>query len=269
MAIPANALVAPFDAIADRYDETFTDSVIGRAQRDPVWKELAATFHSGERVFEIGCGTGVDACFLAERGVSVIASDSSSQMIEVTRRRIAKKPCRNLIEPLLLTAEGISALSSHAPFDGAFSNFGALNCVEDLQSLAGDLARLVKPGGVAFLCLINRVCVWELAWYTARGNFQKAFRRLRTAGTTAQIANGVPVHVYYPSVRTLSRAFKPEFELQLTRGIGLVVPPSYLEPWACRHPHFMQLAAKVDETFSRFPGIRLLADHVLLKLRRR
>ena len=269
MAIPANALAAPFDAIAERYDETFTDSVIGRAQREAVWKELAVAFHSGERVLEIGCGTGVDACFLAERGVSVIASDNSSQMIEVTKRRIAQKTYRDLVEAILLAAEDISALSTEAPFDGVFSNFGALNCVQDLQSVASALSGLVKPGGIVLLCLINRICAWEIAWYAKRGNFQKAVRRLDKSGAGARIANGTPVQVFYPSVHELARVFKLEFELQSIRAIGLVVPPSYVETWARRHLAFVEFAATMDKALSRFPGLRLLADHILLKFKRR
>src|SRR5450755_3636512 len=79
---------APFDAIAERYDETFTKSKIGRAQRASVWKELERVFQPGDRVLEIGCGTGVDACFLAGLGVTVVATDSSPQMIAVATRRV-------------------------------------------------------------------------------------------------------------------------------------------------------------------------------------
>ena len=46
-------------------------------------ESLEKAFRPGDRVLEIGCGTGVDACFLAERGVKVLACDSSPQMIAV------------------------------------------------------------------------------------------------------------------------------------------------------------------------------------------
>ena len=54
----AQIYAAPFDAIAERYDETFTRSKIGRAQRASVWKELERVFRPGDRVLEIGCGNG-------------------------------------------------------------------------------------------------------------------------------------------------------------------------------------------------------------------
>ena len=123
------ALSDAFDAIAARYDQTFTSSIIGRAQRAAVWKELAKTFHPGDHVLEIGCGTGVDACYLAERGVKVVACDPSSQMVEIAARRVRQCNLQTLVHTSSLRAEEICSLPAEESFDGAFSNFGALNCV--------------------------------------------------------------------------------------------------------------------------------------------
>ena len=101
-AAPQPIFTAPFDAVAERYDETFTSSIIGRAQRAVVWKELEKTFRAGDRVLEIGCGTGADACFLADRGVYVTATDASAQMIEVTSRRIRTNGLDNFAHPRVL-----------------------------------------------------------------------------------------------------------------------------------------------------------------------
>src|ERR1700734_3972137 len=86
--LQAEIAQAPFDVLAEGYDRDFTFSRIGQAQRTAVWTELSRTFRSGDRVLEIGCGTGVDACFLAERGMKVVACDSSPAMIQVAARRV-------------------------------------------------------------------------------------------------------------------------------------------------------------------------------------
>ncbi len=259
---------APFDAVALRYDETFTASKIGQAQRASVWSELAKTFAPGSRILEIGCGTGVDACFLAQRGVRVAACDSSSQMIALATRRIQQSGYQKLVQPFLLRAEDIANLPQEEWFDGAFSNFGALNCVEDLRRLAGDLARLLKPGAIALLCWMGSCCLWEMLWYLAQGNRQKAFRRLHRHGATATIAEGVFVRVHYPPVRLLARTFAPDFRLKSFKGIGVAVPPSYLEPWAQRHPRLFHLCQRADSCMGRGLGIRALADHVLVRFER-
>jgi ubiquinone/menaquinone biosynthesis C-methylase UbiE len=263
-----NVYAAPFDAIAERYDETFTSSKIGRAQRASVWKELGKAFRTGDRVLEIGCGTGVDACFLAERGVTVIACDSSPQMIAVTTRRVKESGKDTSVHPRLLAAGDIRLLQNGGSFDGVFSNFGGLNCVQDLRQLAMDLAVLLKPGATAVLCWMGHCCAWEIAWYFAQGKPGKAFRRFHREGVTARLAEGPSVRVRYPSVRELARTFSPEFRIKSIKGIGVAVPPSYLEAWANRFPGPFDLSVGADSLLGRCPGIRAFADHVLLEFRR-
>lgn len=266
MSVTQRFYAAPFDGVANRYDETFTSSRIGRAQRSAVWAEMARVFRSGDRALEIGCGTGVDACFLAERGVRVVASDTSSQMIAVATRRVQENGLQKLVQPLVLRAEDIGTFSTEELFDGAFSNFGVLNCVEDLRRLARDLAKLLKPGATVLLCWMAPYCLWEMLWYLAQGKRDEAFRRLHPDGVTAKIGDGSFVRVHYPSVGSLAHAFSPEFQLKSVKGIGIAVPPSYLEPWARRHPRWLQLFEGADLCMGRCPGVRALADHVLVQL---
>lgn len=267
-ATQAPVLSAPFDAAAARYDETFTSSSIGRVQRAPVWIELAKSYQPGDRVLEIGCGTGVDACFLAERGVKVLAYDPSSAMVEIAARRARQRGLQAFVRTRVLCAEDLSTLRPDELFDGAFSNFGALNCIHRLEDLAQSLARLLRPGATLLFCWMGSCCLWEIVWYLARGNSNKAFRRFRPGGVDAKVAEDAFVHVHYPSVRSLARAFAPEFRLKSVRGIGVAVPPSYLEPWARRHPHLLKLCGWTDSWAAQWPGIRMLGDHVLVRLQR-
>jgi ubiquinone/menaquinone biosynthesis C-methylase UbiE len=263
------AYSSPFDNIAEQYDATFTSSAIGRIQRDWVWDELKKNFHRGDRILDVGCGTGVDARFLAERGIDVVACDSSSRMLGVAQRRIAGLPqSAGSVQLHLLPAEEISSLRDDGPFDGAFSNFGAVNCVANMTKLASDLTRLLKPGANLLLCLMGPVCLWETVWYLLHGEFAKAFRRFHRAGVAARLGGSAVVHVHYPSVRSIRHIFDPGFCLKTIRGIGVAVPPSYLEAWANRLPGVVRIEADADLVLGRCPGIRMLADHVLLRFER-
>ena len=81
-----SAAATAFDRVADSYDELFTHTAIGMAQRKQVWGKLIAAFLTGSRILELNCGTGEDARFLAARGRSVVACDASTEMIEVAKR---------------------------------------------------------------------------------------------------------------------------------------------------------------------------------------
>jgi ubiquinone/menaquinone biosynthesis C-methylase UbiE len=260
---------APFDALAEGYDQGFTFSKIGQAQRSAVWRELGRTFRSGDRVLEIGCGTGIDACFLAERGVKVVACDSSPAMVRVAARRVRKMSANaSAVDLRLLAAENLSVLQQEAPFDGVFSNFAALNCVEDLNAVSQNLGCLLKPGGTALLCFLGPCCFWEIIWYLLKGKSRKAFRRRHSASVTAKLAPGASVQVRYYDVRSLARIFAPSLQLRSWRGIGLMVPPTYVESAAKRFPALLKLAEWCDHLLASCPVIRGFSDHILLKLER-
>jgi len=263
-----------FDGLAETYNETFTRTLIGRAQRDAVWRELDRVFRPGQRICEINCGTGVDAVYLAARGVQVLACDSSPRMIEVARKRLADtgSALRAPVHFEVLATEEIGTLhapGSPSPFDGALSNFAGLNCVEDLSQVAHDLARLLRSGAPAVLCFFGPLCAWEILWHLAHGNPRKAFRRLRSGGDLAELAEGATVRVRYPSVRALARIFAPYFVLKRWKGVGVAVPPTYLEPLAQRLPKVLRALAGVDRWLEDRPVARGMADHVLLEFERR
>ena len=48
LAIAAAPAALVFDQMASDYDEVFTNSMIGRAQREAVWNKLTQTFQCGD-----------------------------------------------------------------------------------------------------------------------------------------------------------------------------------------------------------------------------
>jgi ubiquinone/menaquinone biosynthesis C-methylase UbiE len=180
---------SPFDALASDYDRSFTYSAIGRAQRHAVWKVAQRVFVPGTRILELNCGTGVDAVYLAHLGLKVTALDSSSQMIAVAQDRVQRERCQNSIRLMHWAIEELDRLPPEAPYDGAFSNFGGLNCVPDLRRFGCDLARRLKPGSPVLLCLMGRYCLWELFYHPLKGQFPKAVRRLKKDGVLATPGN--------------------------------------------------------------------------------
>jgi SAM-dependent methyltransferase len=265
MAHPPQAALL-FDQMAKDYDETFTESMIGRAQRDAVWSKLLRTFHPGDRILELNCGTGEDALFLARNSIAVTACDASEQMIQVARHRLSTEAPGAPIQFHLLPTEQIGKLKEINQFDGGFSNFSGLNCVSDLSQTTENLAALLPPKAQLLLCLSTRFCLWEMLWYSLRGNFRKAFRR--TSGKTTSTVGKFTVDVYYPTVRDLRQLFLPHFKMRSITGIGVAVPPSYVEGWIRKHPVLLSSLRKIDGRICSIPGVRVLGDHMLLHLER-
>ena len=254
-----------FDSIAEEYDALFTNSLIGRAQRTVVWERARALFKAGSHVLELNCGTGEDAVFLARQGVAVTACDASARMIERALSRELAADVPGPIEFLLLPSERLHKLPAGQRFDGALSNFSGLNCISDLGSIASELATRLHPGSGALLCLSTRFCLWEMLFYFAQGD-KRAFRRCSGFHRAKIGTDTFPV--YYPTLRSIRRSFKPFFRVRSITGVGICVPPSYLEGWATRHRGLFRICKWVDSIICGWPGIRVLGDHMLLHLER-
>jgi SAM-dependent methyltransferase len=253
---------AVFDRLAPTYDLVFTDSRIGRAQRSAVWQVLLKTFHTDDHILELNCGTGEDALFLASHDISVFACDASQQMIARAEARLGQCSPTTPIVFRQLATEDIGSLDPADRFDGAFSNFSGLNCVRDLACVAASLSTLVKNGRPLLLCFSTRICLIEILYYLLRGQAGKALRRCK--GFSEATLDGAPLTVYYPSLSELRRAFEPYFRLRSKTGIGVAIPPSYLELWARRHPRVFSMLCRLESYLGTIPLLRTTGDHVLL-----
>lgn len=256
----------PFDAAAAGYDEAFTDRRLGRWLREIVWERMERAFQPGQHVLELGCGTGEDAVWMARRGVSVTATDASPAMLEATRRKADIAGVGERITTRLLDMT-TPVTGGETGYDGAYANFGPLNCVEDRRALGGDLARLVRPGGKLVLVVMGPVCPWEIAWFTARLKPKTAIRRFRS-GNEAQVGDG-RLRVWYPSHRRLQREFALHFKTLEVAGVGLLLPPSEMGKLVDRAPGFFERLAAVDRRLAGTVPWRWLNDHYLMVLERR
>jgi ubiquinone/menaquinone biosynthesis C-methylase UbiE len=261
---------AYWDAAAVNYDRDFSGTLIGQTRRLSVWRDLERVFHPGQRLLELNCGTGIDAIHLAARGIQVVACDISPHMIQIARQDAITSGFARSLDFRVLPTEDLESLASEAPFDGAFSNFSGLNCVEDLSAVSRNLARLLKPGAPLLACVIGHFVPWEIAWFLAHGKPSKALARIRDKGIrdNGTIVEAGGLKIQRPSVREMTRLFAPEFELRSCRGIGIAVPPSYMEHWARRFPAALRLLARADNLIERLPLFRNLGDCILLEFSR-
>lgn len=254
---------SPFDSMAADYDRWFTASAIGMRMRAAVWRRLDAAFRPGDRVLELNCGTGEDAIYLGSRGVRVLATDASHEMLGVSRAKVERAGLRGLVEVAHMPIEDLAQHPPPAPFDGVLSNFGGLNCVEDLAGVAGDLAAMMRPGARALLCVMGSAVPWEWGWYLARGQPGKALRRLRREGTAWR---GLTIR--YPSIGEVRRAFAPRFTQRRVAAVGALVPPTFVGPWAARHPRLLGALDRLERRAETMWPLPWLADHYLIEFER-
>ena len=257
-----------FDAVAESFDARFGAWRSVAAQRRAVRAALADAFPPGARVLEVGGGTGEDALWLARRGRRVLLTDASPAMARIAGGKLrGRAGCgaeTAAAEELERLAERERAAGAE-PFDGAFSNFAALNCVPELAPAARGLARLLRPGAPLLLVLFGPFPPGEVVAQLARGDRRAAFRRLARGDVPARLG-GREFAVRYHRPREVERALAPWFRPAGRRGVGVFVPPSAAEPWISAHPRLLRVLEALDRAAAR--PLALLGDHVLYRFRR-
>ena len=92
---------------------------------------------AGERILDVGCGTGELTAEIAAAGAGVVGIDSSPSMIDAA---LTKFPQLNF------RVDDAAALSVEGPFDAVFSN-AALHWVLRAEEAAASMARVLRHGG--------------------------------------------------------------------------------------------------------------------------
>jgi len=261
-----------FDSVAAGYDQVFTESAIGRFQRSAVHHFLDAQVFGDTplSILELGCGTGEDATHFAALGHRITATDISPAMLEITQAKAEESGLTNRIRTIPLDLQNPVCSGLEGPFDLIFSNFGALNCIDEagLRRLAEQLVPITAIGSQAVFVVMPRACLWESSYFLLRVKPRSAFRRLG-AGPVSAAVGGKSVPTWYHSPGAVVRAFKPAFRKRGVVPVGFSVPPSFLEPWAGRNPRVLAALAKTDQIVRPIGLLASISDHALIHLGRK
>ena len=254
-----------FDSVAADYDGALGNNALIQKMRAQAMETIERTFPRGARLLDLGCGTGIDAAYLAARGYAITALDASPAMVARTHDRLQRAGLDGCA--VWLGIHELARLDA-AEFDGAYSNFGALNCLPELHGVSTALAAKLKPGGTLIASVIGRYCPWELLFYALRGNWQRARVRL-ARGMVAVPLNGQTVWTRYYSPREFAREFAGDFAPASLCALALFAPPPYLAHAYERFPRPFDWLARADCVLGDKPLFREAGDHFLMALKKR
>ena len=249
-----------FEQAAESYDTDFTHTSVGRAQRGQVWHFLEKVLATGKtlRILELNAGTGEDAIELADRGHDVLATDSAENMMG--RARTKMRPDADNLVFQVMDIRDLDKINEG--FDMIFSNFGGLNCLspEDVHTAMQTAKTKLNPGGVMVLVFMGRFCAWESLYFLVTLRLSRVFRRLKKEKVEIQLS-GQGLDFWYYGPAYLKKCLLPgKYKI---RGIGLFVPPSYLNknfPVA-----LIKFFNSIDRAMQAFAFPAYLSDHFLIE----
>jgi ubiquinone/menaquinone biosynthesis C-methylase UbiE len=257
---------AAFSKQASGFDALDAENPIIGWMRNRIRTHVLGLLKPGDTLLELNAGTGLDAAFFAEKGFSVLATDNAAGMMEALTKKASAPALNNRLQVQRCSFNELGKLTGKT-FDHIFSNFGGLNCAEDLEQVVLQFAPLLNAGGMATLVIMPPVCPWEMA-AAFKGNFKLAFRRFRRNGTPAHL-EGVLFNTYYYSPRRVEGYFGKGYRKISLQGLGIAVPPPYKYEFARRHPSLLRALIGVESVLaSRFP-FHSMADHYLITMQKK
>ena len=259
---------AAFDSVAADYDGPRGNNALIQDMRREMWRWLDISFASGSDLLDLGCGTGLDAVRMAERGHRILAIDWSPRMVERARGRAAAARLGHRVRTAAIGAHELERIEGRSLFDGVYSNLGALNCLPELRRVSRECSRLLKPGGRLVFTVIGRWCPWEIAYYSSRADWRRVGVRFARRLTPVRM-NGHTVWTRYWTPSEFRRTFAREFTLVHLRALCLFAPPPYMTWLKDRHPAWLEQLWRWDRRAGGWPLLRNLGDHFLIVLARR
>ncbi len=145
------------------------------AQLEPAARVIVehAAPAAGERVVDVGCGTGTAALLAAERGARVTGVDPAPRLLEVARAAAVARGLDAEFAP----GDAAALPLAHGEADAVISAFGVV-FAPDPRAAAAELARVTAPDGRIVLS----------AWNSSGA----VHRAVRLAGEAVRNALGTP-----------------------------------------------------------------------------
>ena len=257
-----------FDSVAAEYDGVLGNNDLVQRIRTRTMRAVQEYLSPASCLLDLGCGTGLDAEFLASRGYSVTAMDWSPEMVRKTNQRAERMGLSNKIDVRSLGFHELDQIPMGA-YDGAYSDLGALNCDPNLEITAKSIAAILKPGGLLIASVIGRVCPWELALFTLKKQPVRARVRFNKNLTPVPLNGGIIWTRYYTPKEFISIFDAVGFKRIYLRSLGLFVPPPYMQAFADRHPRMVNFFQWLDDRFGAWLILRGWGDHFLVVMQRR
>lgn len=241
------------------------NSIIGW-MRGRVRAEVLRYIELGSEMLELNCGTGIDSVFFAQKGFRVLATDNAEGMLLQLDNKIELLKLHENLTTQRCSFNNLEQLQPRR-FDYVFSNFGGLNCTDNLQKVLTDIDAVLKPGGYFTLVIMPVVCPWEI-FMLFKGYFKTAFRRFKKSGTMAHL-EGVHFKCYYYNPSYITKRLSSQYELVSLKGLSIVVPPPYIEHFREKHSSVFSLLEKIENRIWNRKPFNRWCDHYMITMKKK
>jgi ubiquinone/menaquinone biosynthesis C-methylase UbiE len=262
------AAAAAFSKQAPLFDRLYSNDTIIQYKRQRVRDHVLYYLAPHSHILELNAGTGEDALFFARQGHTVHATDISDTMQAKLKEKARENNLHISISDEVCSFTELDSLSARGPYDLIFSNFAGLNCTHELPKVLHSFDALLHPGGYVTLVILPKFCLWEFL-LLFKGKFKTAFRRFTSnKGAKAHI-EGQHFRCWYYNPSFIEKQLRDSFTVVRLEGLCTIVPPSYIEGFAEKHPKAYSLLKKAEDKWkARWPW-RSIGDYYIITLQKK
>jgi ubiquinone/menaquinone biosynthesis C-methylase UbiE len=258
---------AAFSTQSSIFDEIYSGNTIVNYKRARVRDHVQQYLAPNSYILELNSGTGEDALFFAQKGHRVHATDISTGMQQELKKKVAMNGMEARVSNELCSYTMLQQLKNKGPFDHIFSNFAGLNCTNELDKVLASFNDLLKPNGVVTLVVLPKFSLWE-SLLIFKGKFRTAFRRFFSSNGSKAHIEGTYFKCWYYNPSFIINQLKGQFDLLGVEGLCTIVPPSYIEGFAEKHPAVYKfLKSKEDKLKSGWPW-KYIGDYYIISLKK-
>lgn len=214
------AIDTGFSKVYDHYEWLNKESLIDQTMRNQVHQTVLKFIKPHSSIIEINSGSGIDAVFFAKLGYTILATDVS----EGAEMKINEKIRQLNVSNLTFKKCSFLELDQLHPskFDYLISNFGGLNCSDELQKVFHSFDSILLPNAHVTMVILGKYYPWD--WiYALKLKFRRAFMRLSKSDVYANI-EGEKIKINYYIPKQIIRLMPSNFELQKIENLGFLYP---------------------------------------------
>lgn len=268
ISIQENKAMQAFSRQAPVFDDLYANNKIIQYKRKRVREHVEQFISPNSSMLELNAGTGDDALYFAARGHHIHATDISAAMQDVLIKKAEESGLRESISNEICSFAELGKLQHRGPFDYIFSNFAGLNCTDRLKEVLASFPDLIRPGGYVTLVILPKFCLWEFL-LLFKGKFKEAFRRFAGRKGAKAHVEGEYFRCWYYNPSFVKKALKKDFDVVSLEGLCTIVPPSYIEQFAEKHPRWYSRLMKKENKWKAGWPWRSVGDYYIITLKRK
>lgn len=253
-----------FSSVYDDYEALSSENQIDIFRRTYIREHIESFLKPGHKILELNAGSGIDAVYFAKKGHPILATDIAPASAIHIQNKIKTQGLNNL-EYLSCSFTELEKLGDRK-FDCIFSNFGGLNCTNDLQKAFKHFEDLLNPNGYVSLVVMPPFYPWEIATMLT-GN-KNALRRFRKDGTASNVGNET-ITTFYHTPNQIRKALGKNFRHIKTRNIGTFYPSAHFSSFQKNQSVIKKLMA-FDVWFNNLPVmIKGIGDYYIITFQKK